>query len=111
MFDATTLFSTWPMWLVVILGVWSLVWKGISLWKCGRHNQMAWFIVILIFNTLGILPIIYLLFFQKKERKVLNVVRVKKAKRKPVKRRVKKKVTKKKVKKKTTKRKTKKRKR
>jgi len=109
MFDVTTLFSTWPVWLVVVLSVWSLIWKGLALWKCGRHNQMAWFIVILILNPLGILSIIYLLFFQKKERRVLNVVRVKKAK--PVKRRVKKKVVKKKVKKKTTKRKTKKRKR
>ena len=83
MFDATTLFSTWPMWLVVVLGVWSLVWKGLALWKCGRHNQMAWFIVILIFNTLGILPIIYLLFFQKKSKvkKVKTKTKTKKRKK------------------------------
>ena len=52
-------------WIVI---VWSIIWKGIALWKCGRKNQLVWFIFILIFNTAGILPIIYLLFFQKKEK-------------------------------------------
>ena len=49
----------------IILIVWSVIWKGIALWKCGRQNQLTWFIVILILNTAGILPIIYLIFFQK----------------------------------------------
>jgi hypothetical protein len=54
-------------WLILIpLGIWELIWKGIALWKCGRNNQLKWFIFILILNTLGILPIIYLKFFQKK---------------------------------------------
>lgn len=46
--------------------VWELVWKGIALWKCGRNKQLGWFIAILILNTLGVLPIIYLIFFKKK---------------------------------------------
>jgi hypothetical protein len=53
---------------LLILGIWELIWKGIALWKCGRYNQKYWFIAILILNTLGILPIIYLLFFQKKDK-------------------------------------------
>ena len=52
----------------VILIIWSLAWKGIALWKCGRQNQLVWFIFILIFNTVGILPIVYLLFFQKSKK-------------------------------------------
>tara|TARA_Y100000310_G_scaffold177383_1_gene177475 strand:- start:5 stop:259 length:255 start_codon:yes stop_codon:yes gene_type:complete len=51
---------------IVVISIWSLIWKGISLWKCGRNNQLAWFVILLIFNTAGILPIIYLLFFQPK---------------------------------------------
>lgn len=69
MFD---LFPFWPFWLVpviITLSIWELVWKGIALWKCGRHKQLAWFIAILLLNTLGILPILYLLFFQKKRRR------------------------------------------
>jgi hypothetical protein len=55
--------------IFVILAVWELIWKGIALWKCGRNNQLVWFILILILNTAGILPIIYLIFFQKKKKK------------------------------------------
>jgi len=56
------------MTLIIIFGVWEAIWKGIALWKCGRNNQLKWFIFILIFNTVGILPIVYLLFFQKKRK-------------------------------------------
>lgn len=52
-------------WVLVIL-LWELIWKGIALWKTGRNNQLKWFIAILILNTVGILPIVYLKFFQKK---------------------------------------------
>jgi len=55
--------------LIMLIGVWSVIWKGIALWKCGRKNQLVWFIFILILNTAGVLPIIYLLFFQKKTKK------------------------------------------
>jgi methionyl-tRNA synthetase len=58
-----------PVWVVVPLIVWDAVWKGIALWKSGRNNQLVWFIAILIANTVGILPIVYLLFFQKKLKK------------------------------------------
>lgn len=54
--------------LIIIFSVWELIWKGIALWKCGRNNQSGWFIAILILSTCGILPIVYLLFFQKKKK-------------------------------------------
>ena len=53
--------------VVILLVVWSFIWKGIALWKCGRNNQLSWFIVLLIINTAGILEILYILFFQKKK--------------------------------------------
>lgn len=43
-----------------------LVLKGVALWKAGRNNHMYWFIALLIVNSIGILPIVYLLFFQKR---------------------------------------------
>ena len=60
--------SGWLLFLFVAIMIWDLVWKGIGLWKSGRNNQLAWFVCILIFNTVGILPILYLLFFQKKKK-------------------------------------------
>lgn len=58
-----------PIFLVSALLVWSLVWKGIGLWKSARHEQKGWFIALLILNTAGVLPILYLAFFQKKGKK------------------------------------------
>ena len=52
--------------ILIPLIVWEAMWKGVGLWRSGRNGQLVWFICIFIFNTLGILPIIYLLFFQKK---------------------------------------------
>lgn len=46
--------------LVIILILWSLFWKGLSLWHSGRRGQGVWFVVLLLVNTLGILDIIYL---------------------------------------------------
>lgn len=50
--------------LIPIL-IWSVIWKGIALWKTGRNNQLKWFIAILIINTVGLLEIVYLLWFQR----------------------------------------------
>ncbi|OGF29794.1 hypothetical protein A2533_04990 [Candidatus Falkowbacteria bacterium RIFOXYD2_FULL_35_9] len=58
-----------PLYLLLIipLMLWDAVWKAIGLWKSAGHKQLAWFICIMIFNTVGILPIVYILFFQKKK--------------------------------------------
>jgi Family of unknown function (DUF5652) len=55
--------------LFIFIALWEAVWKGIALWKSGKNKQFAWFVCIFVINTLGILPIIYLLFFQKHEGK------------------------------------------
>ena len=55
-------------WLVTSLIIaWSMVWKGIALWRAAGNAHLVWFIALLIFNTLGILPIIYILFFSRRE--------------------------------------------
>ena len=51
--------------VIIILAIWDGVWKLIALWKSARNNQLAWFICLAIFNTIGILPILYILCFQK----------------------------------------------
>lgn len=57
-----------PLFAGILLAcvIWDIIWKGLALWKSARNNHRAWFISIVIFNTVGILPIIYLLL-QKKE--------------------------------------------
>lgn len=66
--DFTQLQETMP-WLIpviVIAGLWELVWKLLALWRSARKGQVAWFICLAIFNTVGILPIIYLLITRPK---------------------------------------------
>ena len=54
-------------WLLPIIAVWEAVWKAIALWKGARNGHLAWFICLVIFNTVGILPIIYIFGFSKKK--------------------------------------------
>ena len=53
--------------VIILLVIWDGVWKLIALWKSARNNQLAWFVCLAIFNTAGILPILYILVFQKPE--------------------------------------------
>jgi len=49
-------------WLVILLLIiWELVWKGMALWKAARAGDKAWYVIILVVNSVGILPIVYLL--------------------------------------------------
>ena len=51
--------------LIVIVAIWDAIWKLIGLWKSARNNDLVWFVCIAIFNTVGILPIIYILSKKK----------------------------------------------
>ena len=53
--------------VIVVLAIWDGVWKLIALWKSARNNQVAWFVCLAIFNTVGVLPILYIQFFQNME--------------------------------------------
>ena len=54
-------------WVVSLLLVWSMVWKGMALWKAARRSHKWWFIILLVVNTIGILEIIYIYFVADKE--------------------------------------------
>ncbi len=54
--------------LPIVLGItiWELIWKAIAAWHAAQNGQKFWFVFIMFLNTAGILPIVYLKFFQKK---------------------------------------------
>lgn len=54
-----------PLFLAAAL--WTVVLKGYALWFSARASQKWWFIALLVINTLGILEIIYLIWFRPKE--------------------------------------------
>ena len=57
----------WLLPLLIFLVIWELLWEIIAMWKAARNNEMAWFICIALINTLGILPIIYIIKDRKKK--------------------------------------------
>ncbi len=57
-----------PILLVLIL--WSFYWKARALWRAARNGDKAWFIVLILVQTLGLLDILYLYVFGKKSEPV-----------------------------------------
>ncbi len=55
--------------MFILLGILDVILRGIGMWRAARANQRNWFIALLIVNSVGILPAIYLKFFQKKTKK------------------------------------------
>jgi hypothetical protein len=70
--ETLDLSSISPVWvagfvtIITILAIWDGVWKLIALWRAARNKDLGWFICIGVINTIGILPIIYLLTHKKK---------------------------------------------
>jgi len=48
--------------------IWELVRKGIALYKAWQNGDKLRFIIIFIINSLGILPIVYLILNKKKNK-------------------------------------------
>jgi hypothetical protein len=51
----------WLIPLLLAVLAWDAFWRLIASWHAARRGQLAWFVCINIFGTIGILPIIYLL--------------------------------------------------
>lgn len=47
----------------VLLGMaiaWDLAWKGVALWRASRNSHSRWFVALLVLNSAGVLPMVYL---------------------------------------------------
>lgn len=70
--------------LLIVILFWEVTWKLIAMWKSARKGSIIWFIILAVFNTMGILPILYYFIFS--EMKFSRSTPVKKVKKKTVKR-------------------------
>jgi methionyl-tRNA synthetase len=52
--------------VLVPLLLWSLIWKGIALWKAARRDQPLWYIMMLLVNTVGILELLYIFIYARR---------------------------------------------
>jgi len=53
----------WNLLIIAVVIIWL---KGMALWKAARLKETGWFWVLLIVNSLGILPGIYLYIRRKR---------------------------------------------
>ena len=65
--------STNP-WVIILL-VWSLVWKLIALWKAAKKGDLVIFIILGVLNTGGIAEIAYLVYLYIRGRKNKEVIK------------------------------------
>lgn len=55
--------------IIVPFMILDVVLKGFALWRSARKGQNVWFIALLLVNSLGILPGIYLLINKEEKKK------------------------------------------
>lgn len=57
------------IWLVAIIlvgvAIWDLTWRCIAVWKSTKRGNPIWSIAFVLFQTVGILPILYIFVFSK----------------------------------------------
>jgi hypothetical protein len=51
---------------LIPLAIFDLALRSVAAWKAARNKQFVWLVVLIIFNSAGVLPLLYLLRFQKK---------------------------------------------
>lgn len=54
------LVNKWFLPVIIVLSLFDTTMKVIAMWKSARNNHLVWFVLVAILNTVGILPIVYL---------------------------------------------------
>ncbi len=54
--------------IIVLLLMIDYILKAIALWISARKNSKVWFCLLLILNTIGILPLFYIFYFSRQEK-------------------------------------------
>ncbi len=55
--EGQRLVLAWTIVLLVVL--WSYLWKGIALWHAARRNQLGWYVVVLLAPLFGAVEMFY----------------------------------------------------
>jgi hypothetical protein len=51
--------------IIVVIAVWDLVWRCAAVIKSTKLNKPLWSVAFVLFQTIGILPILYIFVFSK----------------------------------------------
>ena len=50
---------------MIVSFLWDVPWRLLAMWHAARQNQKVWFVALLLINSVGIVPLIYLVFVSK----------------------------------------------
>ncbi len=67
--DAVVINGSYPLWVVILfvaIVVLEITLKGMALYRSARNGSKGWFVIFLLINTAGILPLLYLVFSKNK---------------------------------------------
>lgn len=53
--------------VILLLMLWTLPWKGVSMWRAARNGHKVWFVALLLINSLAVVDIIYIVWFSRKK--------------------------------------------
>lgn len=53
------------LYLLVLILLWTLPWKGVALWMAARRSHTWWFILLLVVNSLALIEIVYIFLVAK----------------------------------------------
>jgi hypothetical protein len=75
--------AVWIVFFFLVILIWSATWKLMAMWKSARKGSLAWFILLGIVNTLGILEILYIYVFSeiKREKRIRRTSKPKRKRR------------------------------
>ena len=65
--------TTWTVVLAVAV-LWDLAWKGAALWRAAHRERPGCFVVLLVVNSAGLLPLFYLLSYHQPTPKAAGAV-------------------------------------
>ena len=60
-------FGEMGVYVLLVVLIWSVVWKGFALWRAAKRDSKGWFVALLLLNTAGILDILYLYKISERE--------------------------------------------
>lgn len=59
------------LWVLILIVLWTIPWKGYALWKAARATDKWWFIALLLVNTAGLIEIFYIFLINKRKKEVI----------------------------------------
>jgi len=61
------------LWILALLMIWVLPWKGYALWSAAELKHKWWFVALLVLNTIALLDIVYIFFIARPAKKKVSV--------------------------------------